>query len=711
MRSTRRKWFVLLLVVVLAAVMAYVLLRPRSLNITATMPSGAMVYARLDHLLVHIKELRSSKFWAGISQVNVPDILIHEGIPDTQVSLYGQWRDSIHGIITNPVFQQIFGREAALAIYPPEQGFTNGNWPASYSGLLIAARPEAKTRLTEVLAAAWSRHSKEWKTSQTRYKNVGLTQVRFKGEYPSVFYVRLNDLVFFALDERLLYRLIDVSTSGQGAIGQMELFEKSAVHFYPQSNGEFFIDVPRAREFLIQNLTTLLGPQKDQQVQFMRSRMEGLLNASDGIHAGAASFLAQRPLRAKWSLFFDPQKSPPELKRRNDCEPSAGPLMGMVPKDVILYQWMGCLNLAAQYQQFEANRQASAKEERVKENPLADLQKAWGLNIEKDILPVLGDELGWFVHGVEAGGFFPVPKFVVFLKVKDTARAEEILKKIVTTPVTLLQNDTYNNVKINFVTVPLIQSFRPSFAFIGDYLVLATSDKLIKQSLDVSKDPAAGLTAEDVFKERAKGTTAGQLISFMNLGEIARQCKTFVDLADKWFARKSAQADAEMIKLDRNAQALAQTIESQKMELRSLKERLEALRQEKLSLEAQVKAASVVMEAKDTLSQEGELSGSSVPDSVRPEKLLETKISQESALEIEAEMLRQDIERLTASQPDMADDLKDYEYQKADAQKYRYYITGILGPLVEGMGALSAQAVTTNVKDGVMESEMFLNAE
>ncbi len=709
LRFRRRRWLVLLFVSIVLAVAVYVLLKPKTLSVAAAMPSGAMIYARLDHLLDHMKALRSSKFWTGISQLNVPDFMAHEGLPDDQVSLYVQWRDNVHEIITSPVFKQFFGREAALALYPPLEGFTNGNWPANYSGLLIAARPETGTRVTEALAVAWNRHSKEWETVQTRYKNIGITAVKFKGDYPSVFYARLHDLIFFCVDERLLHRVIDVFKSRQGTIAQTEMFQKTSMHVYPASNGEFFIDVPRAREFLNQNLNALFGSENNEDSQMLRTKIEGLLGLSDGIHAGAASFLAQRPLRTKWLLFFDPAQSTPELKRLNSCGHVDNPLIGLVPKNVILYQWMGCLDFVSQYQHFQTNRLSSAAQQRSRENPLADLEKAWGLSVEEDILPVLGEELGWFVHGVETGGFFPIPKFVIFLKVKDTARAEEILKKIVTTPVTLLQNDTYNNVKINFVTVPLIQSFRPSFAFIGDYLVLATSDKLIKQSLDVSKDPSAGLMAEDVFKQR--GSASGQLISYMNMGEIARQCKTMVDWADEWFARKIAQADADVIKLNRNAQALAETIESQKMELVSLKERLEVLRQEKLSLEAQVKAAAVVMEAKDTLSQEGEVQESSVPENVRPEKLLEFKRSQESAIELELETLRQDIERMTASQPDMTDDLRDYEYQKADAQKYRYYINGLVGPLMQGMGALSAQAVTTNIKDGVLESEMFLSAE
>lgn len=711
-RLYRRRWLVVILLSALLAIAAYVVLRPKTITVTAVVPSGAVVYARLDRMLDRLKSLRSSKFWAGISQMNVPDLLTNEGIGQDKVSLYIQWREKIHEIISSPVFKQLFGREVTAALYPPLEGFSNGQWPVAFSGLLVVARPEAQTRVAEVLAGAWNRYNKEWDTAQTRYKNSTIMVVKFKGDHPTIYYARIHGLIFFSVDERILRRVIDVFKSRTGAIAQEDAFQSAAGRFYPSSGGEFFLDVPRSREFLKRNISGLIASETADEARYRQIQLEEWLAVYDGVHYAAASFLADRPLRAKWLLHFDPEQSAPELMRLNNCVHLENPLIGMVPKDIILYQWMGCLDLAAQYQKFKALREGSSEYRNAKEDPLADLEKVWGLTLEGDILPILGEQMGWFVQGVDTGGFFPFPKFVVFLKVKDPARAEEILKRIVTTPVTLLQNETYNTVKINFVTVPLIQTFRPSYAFIQDYLVLATSDKLIKQSLDIASDPSAGLMSGDVFKQRSGGLAAtGQLISFMNMGEIARQCTTFLNWADQWFARKIAQAEADAIKVEQRVRALTENIQDQKQDMIVLGQRLETLRQEKVSLEAQLKAAAVVMEAENTLSQEGPLRETSVPEGVRPEKMLEIKNSQEAAVELEIERLRRDLEETVASQPELIDDLKDYEYQRSDAQKYRYYINQVVVPLVGGLGALSAQAVTTNVKNGVLESEMFLSVQ
>ena len=318
-------------------------------------------------------------------------------------------------------------------------------------------------------------------------------------------------------------------------------------------------------------------------------------------------------------------------------------------------------------------------------------------------------EVGWFVEGVEVGGFFPIPKFTVFLKVKDSKGADEILRKIVTTPLTLVQNEDYHNIKINFVTVPLMNSFRPSYAFAGGYLIVATSDKLLKQSIDVSQDPSLSLAAEPLFKRGGIDKSVFyQMISFVKMGEIASQSISLVDWADHWFMLKIQQADTDQKATRQKMQALSQSIEADGQELISAKENLEQLRRERNSLEAQVQAAVVTIESKNTLSQEGDVKKPSVSDDLRPERLLETKKSQLSAVELEINGLQKNIETTKAQQPELSDDLNDFEHQKLDALKYRYYIDEVVVPVLHGLESLVSQKTTMTVKDGVIESEMFL---
>ena len=40
------------------------------------------------------------------------------------------------------------------------------------------------------------------------------------------------------------------------------------------------------------------------------------------------------------------------------------------------------------------------------------------LNIEQEILPVIGDEFGGFISDIQVEGMFPIPQIALFLKIK-----------------------------------------------------------------------------------------------------------------------------------------------------------------------------------------------------------------------------------------------------------------------------------------------------
>ena len=709
MRRGKRKWFFWALFLIVSTVAAYLLLKPKSSAVTDAVPSGALVYVRLDHAVDLLKSLRSSKFWTGISSINVPVFLEHENFGPKKIEAYVELRNNVGGVISNPLFKQFLGREVAVALYSQFDDFSNGHWPVSFSGLLLIARPDPGTRVTEVLGHVWSQYSKEWDSSVRRYKNIGITSVKLKSSGVTVFYARINDLLAVSVDERVLHHAIDVVRARAGSIKQDLLFIATAAHFYNASSGEFLIDMPKTQVFLQQYWQTLFEHGSGGAQSLTQAKIKEAVTGLNGINAVGGNFLTGKPLRVKWVVLFDPAKSGRELNRLNGCSGINNQTLNMVPQDAIAYQWTNCLDFSAQYERLKENKQQISGQAVAVEPPFAELERTWGLSVEKDILPVLEKEVGWFVEGVEVGGFFPIPKFTVFLKVKDSKGADEILRKIVTTPLTLVQNENYHNIKINFVTVPLMNSFRPSYAFAGGYLIVATSDKLLKQSIDVSQDPSLSLAAEPLFKRGGIDKSVFyQMISFVKMGEIASQSISLVDWADHWFMLKIQQADTDQKATRQKLQVLSQSIEADGQKLISAKENLEQLRREKNSLEAQVQAAVVTIESKNTLSQEGDVKTPSVSDDLRPEKLLELKKSQLSAVELEINGLQKNIETTKAQQPELSDDLNDFEHQKLDALKYRYYIDEVVVPVLHGLESLVSQKTTMTVKDGVIESEMFL---
>lgn len=711
-RGQRRRLFVWISVFLILAAAAYMIFKPKSLAIEDAVPSGILGYVRLDDLVDQMKSLRSSKFWDGVSKLNVPGFFEHENVDTQRIKTYVTWRDNIHVVTSSPLFKQFLGREVVVALYPQAENFSNGSWPPGFSGLLLIARPEAGTRLTEMLGGVWNQYSKDWESTAGQYKNVSITAIKFKKSGVSVFYARVYDLLAVAVDERVLHTVIDTVKNHSGTIREDERFVAFNKRFYAAADGQLFLDMPRVTEFLNVYGSELFNHVPDEEKSFIQAQIEHLTSGLRGIQAAGASYLTGKPMRIKSIVTFDPARSIPELNRLNNCPVVSNSTVPMIPKDAIAYQWTGCVDFPGLYKEFTRHVPPDP-DQLPSERPFAELEKTWNLNIENDILPVMGSEFGWYVQGIEAGGFLPFPKFVVFLNVKDPKAAEEILKRIITTPLTLVQNEEYRGVNISFVTVPLLNSFRPGYAFVKGYLVLATSNRLLKQSLDVLQDPSKSLSSDDLFKEGGvEQLIPGQMISFVRIGEISRQSKALVDWADNWFSLKIQQAEADEKTTSQKLQVLNETIQTKTEELLSSQQRLEELRREKTSLEMQVQAAAVTMEAKDTLSQEGAVKGETkVPEELRPERMLEYKRSQLSALELQSNRLQRDVESMRGRLPDLADDLSDLQHQELDAKMYQYYVDEVVSPVLHGLESLVSKKVTASVKDGVIESEMFLIGE
>jgi hypothetical protein len=310
----------------------------------------------------------------------------------------------------------------------------------------------------------------------------------------------------------------------------------------------------------------------------------------------------------------------PEAAAMYRCAPTENTTLEFVPKEAILYHWANCSDFTAYYQGLED----AADEDYVADDanqppkatpPFAELEKTWGFSIEKDLLPVLGHEMGWFVEDVDVKGMFPVPKLVVFLKINDEKKAEDILKRIVTTPVTLVQKEEYGGFAIHFVSIPLFVSFKPSYTFINGYVLISTSDDLIKASIDSRTDAARSLREQPNFKDLSdKAPKFGNAVLYLDVAKSARQARVLFDWTNQWFLLKIKQADADENAARQKLEGLKTKIQAKGEELKSVQEKLAALQKEEQDLQTAADANAVGTEAKDTLAKSGPVA----PDNQKP---------------------------------------------------------------------------------------------
>jgi len=142
----------------------------------------------------------------------------------------------------------------------------------------------------------------------------------------------------------------------------------------------------------------------------------------------------------------------------------------------------------------------------------AGFEKGTGLKLD-DTLASLGGEYGIvitlnddkiveFPGGPSGSIKFPEPGILIVMKVKDDLifnRVDEVLKGG-RLPVAQTDKDGLRMRSVS-VPIPIPMNLKPSIARSGDYLMLATSDTLIQQALDVKSGKEPGLKSTDEFKK------------------------------------------------------------------------------------------------------------------------------------------------------------------------------------------------------------------
>jgi hypothetical protein len=702
-----RAWAGLAVLLVLATA-AFLLWKPKPLAIEDLAPSGAMVFVRVDDVQEHLTAIRASRFWQEFSKVDVPKLLQHSQMDEKTVEGYNTMRSRMVGTIDHPLFKQFFGREVAIAVYPLGNADAM-EWSGYASDVLMITRTQADAQMTELLGVIWSFGSKDWTTEQIRYKKNVITAIHFKKPNITVYYTRVRDLLVISMNQNLVASTIDVTKREHPSMMKDEDFSAFLKDTLRSPDGTFYVHIRKTKEFLTNPLEKFFAAAETApRTSEAGAALKDAVNRLEGIKFAGASVLAGSPIRSKLEVFLDPSKMKPEVAAMYSCAPTENPTLAFVPKATIMYQWINCVDFKTYFNRFKEE----GRPEGEAENPFAGLEKSWGMTVEGDLLPVLGSEVGWFLEGIDVNGIFPVPNIAFFVKVKDEKAAGNIVKRIATTPVTLLQQEEYEGTQINFVSIPLVASFKPSYMFINGYLLIATSDTILKTAVDALKDPAQSLHEQSDYKDLSDDAPPeGNIASYMHVGAMARQSRSLIDWTNKWFLLKIKQAAADENALRQKLQALKVKVEHKGEERIKVMQKLETLTQEARDLQTAFDAGSVANGAKDTLDKMGAVLPQGENNAAASLEAINFKKSQASAIEMELAGIEREVEDLQSQVPDLEDDIEDFEQQKKDAENFHYSVEEVLVPLLAGLESFGGKLAHTTFKESAIESQMFLKVE
>jgi hypothetical protein len=274
-------------------------------------------------------------------------------------------------------------------------------------------------------------------------------------------------------------------------------------------------------------------------------------------------------------------------------------------------------------------------------------------------------------------GKFPFPRMLIFVKIQNRPAAESLLERVTDNVIPNLKSEEYAHVKIRYMSLPSGANMDPGYAFIGDYLLVATTRQLLKVSIDAYNDSMRSIVSDDVVKQFSLDDGAKfHSVTLMKTAELSRRVQDFLGWIDKYLSSQVSLAAAAKQDGANKTLELTQAIADKEDELKLAESKLFQLRTKSL----------------------GKLSDD--------ESLLITGAI--GNLSREEETIRTDIVTYREQKSDLSGVLAKYA-RGAQADKLTMFnMDNVLLPLVKGLEAIDAQAVTVRFGSKILETEILV---
>jgi hypothetical protein len=409
----------------------------------------------------------------------------------------------------------------------------------------------------------------------------------------------------------------------------------------------------------------------------MDSRLEtyGYYQAAFAVYG--LSYMPGEVSRYKMIAGLDDKQIPPQMRKHMACPDLSNDSLKLVPVNAKLYNWGTCYDFGQYWQ--------SARE-RLQENPQwagpilkvkRGLERRFNINIKRDVLPVLGHEIGGYLTDLDMQGKYPFPRMLVFVKVQDRAKAERLLDKLTNSSIINLQSEEYDHVNIHYMSLPLRANMDLGYGFVGDYLLVATSRQLLKVSIDAYNDSMHSIVSDDVVKQFSLDNGEKfHSVTLMKTSELSLRVQDFLGWMDKFLSSRVSIAAAAKQDGANKAQELDQAIADKNEEL--------ILAERKLS----------------------QLKSKSLTDLSDEESLFITGAI--ANLNREEETIRNDIITDKAQKEDLYQLLDSYATGAQVDKLTMFNMDNLVSPFLKGLESIDAQAITVRFSDKVLETEILV---
>ncbi len=683
---------ILITVIVLAAgAGAYFYFNTRfPLAIENVLPKEPLVYIKFSDTQKNWNKLTATQFWQNVSSIDYAGVMAKSKANRDSAQAISLIKAQLSDPQVTEIIAKFLGREVAVAVYPTNvdlekmSKLENSDVGVFVEELLanvfIVTRLDPQIQLAEFIAGVTKQVGADIALDKSDYNHHTIYAFTIPEVNVKLNFVRIRDLLVISVGGSAAKLSVDVAGRKKESLMKDADFQLAQKRFLKSPSMICYVHLKALLAGLEQTfkdagaLTTADASSTQDQVAAYFADIKGLESL------GVSSVMDPQ-VQIKTDVLLNKNEMSPNLGALlSSCSPKENRALNLVPHDVLGYYWVGCFDFAQTWSQWKErfpNKLGKTSSEEDSGAP----QEIFGLNIEQDILPAFGSEIGGYLSDIVTIGDYPSPNVLLFIQIKEKAKIEQLLSKFADQLAANLQKEDYSNVTINYLTLPTDNDVEFSFCLLDDYLLFAPNRQIIKNAIDAKNDSSLALVSSDDFKDVNLSVIDKTInIQYVKVDKMMQKAATLVD----WLEKQDQKEE------DKRA-AFRTGTEKKLMDLKT----------EMTAKEAQLKETQDALMNLSTRIKEIESRGEAVVDKQKEASVLQNKID--------------GFKKEIAANQDRVKELdyviRDYQAHAVDPVQRQAYLDNLTYPLLKSFEFIRTYGAKMTLEDDVLEFIMSFKIE
>ncbi|RWX46165.1 hypothetical protein H206_00335 [Candidatus Electrothrix aarhusensis] len=440
-----------------------------------------------------------------LSKPVMHEIMGELGGTDEDLEKYDAFYNAVADVMTSPIFRQVFGDDAVIALCPPDPERLQDNPEQELKNSILAFGTSSSAGPIGRFARLVMRKD------MTNAEVAGLDMTRIRLDENEMLYGYDDQgIIVLAYDPRRIVSAVERKATGKN-LRHAESFTATESFWKEERTGQLYAHA-YLNAISLQELVSAFTQEKGQQAaETMTGRVTEELAGIKSI--GGVIIENQGELRLRMKGEVNPKSLPNQVQEvqagevLSDNEDLA---LSLLQANTLLHYRLSHFDKA-----FFRNFLASAKTKQQYSELEKTVQDEVGFSLNK-FLEAVGPQAGISVHEIVNAGMFPLPKTILALKVQDKKAVGWALKKLRgTLKKQGLVNERQEKIqghRFYYWTIMPVEASHLAIALTDTMLYIANGESQLRTLLEGAQDPKT--LADNMVKEL--GETAGTCVATAN---------------------------------------------------------------------------------------------------------------------------------------------------------------------------------------------------